>query len=180
MTGTSFFPLYYSYIPTKNFVKQIVLNIVYNYRYRKTKLQTLVREFLGERIQENTSGHCSTEDSQASMKLVQLKLANSVDFGDAVLLGRCNMEILKMEPEKMTDDQRSLKTEIQKYATSIFKYVVKDKKTAAIVGNGEVMNEYSKYLTSSINIMDDENFSKNDQVCNQVFNLKSATYINNI
>lgn len=137
-----------------------------------------MREFLGERIQENTSGHCSTEDSQASMKLVQLKLANSVDFGDAVLLGRCNMEILKLEPEKMTDDQKSLKTEIKKYATSIFKYVVKNKKTAAIVGNGEVMNEYSKYLTSSINIMDDENFSKNDQVCNQIFNLKSTMYIN--
>ncbi|XP_043508412.1 small RNA degrading nuclease 5 isoform X3 [Frieseomelitta varia] len=141
----------------------VIFNITGD-RYRKSKLQTLVREFLGERIQENISGHCSTEDSQASMKLVQLKLANSVDFGDAVLLGCCNMEILKMEPEKMTDDQRSLKTEIQKYATSIFKYVVKDKKTAAIVGNGEVMNEYSKYLTSSINIMDDENFSKNDQV----------------
>ncbi|KOX77476.1 Putative RNA exonuclease NEF-sp [Melipona quadrifasciata] len=141
----------------------VIFNITGD-RYRKTKLRTLVRKFLGERIQENTSGHCSTEDSQASMKLVQLKLANSVDFGDAVLLGCCNMKILKMEPEKMTDDQKSLKTEIKKYATSIFKCVVKDKKTAAVVGNKEVMNEYSKYLTSSINIMDDENFSKNDQV----------------
>lgn len=180
MTGIAIFHFILQLYSHKNFLKQIVLNIVYIYRYRKTKLQTLVREFLGERIQENTSGHCSTEDSQASMKLVQLKLANSVGFGDAVLLGRCNMEILKMEPEKMTDAQRSLKTEIQKYATSIFKYVVKDAKTATIVGNEEVMNEYSKYLTSSINIMDDENFGKNDQVCNQVFHLKSTTYINNI
>lgn len=141
----------------------VIFNITGD-RYRKTKLQILAREFLGERIQESSSGHCSTQDSQASMKLVQLKLENSVDYGDAVLLGRCNMEILKMKPEKRTDNQRSLKTEIRKYATSIFKHVTKDQKTAAIVGNGEVMNEYSKYLTSSINIMDDENFDKNDQV----------------
>ncbi|CAD1480429.1 unnamed protein product [Heterotrigona itama] len=138
----------------------IIFNITGD-RYRKTKLQTLVRQFLGERIQESQSGHCSAEDSRASMKLVQLKLANSVNFGDAVLFD-CNMEILNIH--QMINDQGSLRTEIQKYATSIFKYAVKDEKTAAIVGNKEVINEYSKYLTSSINIMDDENFGKNDQV----------------
>ncbi|CAL7935248.1 unnamed protein product [Xylocopa violacea] len=141
----------------------VIFNITGD-RYRKTKLQTLVREFLGERIQQNQSGHCSTEDSQASMKLVQLKLANSVDYGDAVLLGRCDMNALKMEVGKRTDEHKSFKTEVRKYATSIFKHVAKDQKTAAIVGNAEVMNEYSKYLTSSISIMDDENFDKNDQV----------------
>lgn len=141
----------------------VIFNITGD-RYRKTKLQTLVKEFLGERIQENKSGHCPTEDSQASMKLVQLKLANSLDYGDAVLLGQCNMNVLKMEAEKRTNDQHSFKTEIRKYATSIFKHVTKDKKSAAIVGIGEVMNEYSKYLTCSLNIMDDENFNENDQV----------------
>lgn len=139
--------------------------IIFGCRYRKTKLQTLVREFLGERIQESKSGHCSTEDSMASMKLVQLKLANSVDYGDAVLLGRCDMEILKMGVENRQNGHKSVKTELKKYATSIFKHVTKDKKTAAVVGNEEVMNEYSKYLTSSMNIMDDDNFNKNDQVC---------------
>lgn len=151
---------------TKYFKIYVIVNIlIFNYRYRKTKLQTLVKEFLGERIQENKSGHCPTEDSQASMKLVQLKLANSLDYGDAVLLGQCNMNVLKMEAEKRTNDQHSFKTEIRKYATSIFKHVTKDKKSAAIVGIGEVMNEYSKYLTCSLNIMDDENFNENDQVC---------------
>nr|XP_012146348.1 PREDICTED: putative RNA exonuclease NEF-sp isoform X3 [Megachile rotundata] len=142
-------------------------SIIYNItgdRYRKTKLQTLVREFLGERIQESKAGHCSTEDSKACMKLVQLKLANSLDYGDAVLLGRCDIEILKMEVEKRDANHKSLKSEIRKYATSIFKHVTKDKKTAAIVGNTEVMDEYSMYLTSSINIMDDKNFDKDDQV----------------
>lgn len=98
------------------------------------------------------------------MKLTQLKLSNSIQYGDAVLLGRCNIKILKMEVGKC-NAQRTLKTEIGKYATSLFKHVTRDQKTAAVVGNEEVMNEYSKYLTSSINIMDDENFDKNDEVC---------------
>nr|XP_033334384.1 uncharacterized exonuclease C637.09 [Megalopta genalis] len=131
-------------------------------RYRKTKLQTLVREFLGERIQEHKSGHCSTEDSKAAMKLTKLKLARSVDYGDAVLLGRCDMGMLKMEVDQHKNVDR--KTEIGRYATSLFKHVTKNQKTAAIVGNGEVMNEYSKYLSSSLNVMDDNNFNKNDQI----------------
>lgn len=98
------------------------------------------------------------------MKLVQLKLANSVDYGDAVLLGRCDIEILKMETAKRSPAERSLKTEMRKYATSIFNHVTKDQKTAAVVGDEEVMSEYSTFLTPSIKIMDDENFDKNDQV----------------
>ncbi|XP_012525476.1 RNA exonuclease 5 isoform X2 [Monomorium pharaonis] len=134
-------------------------------RYRKTKLQILVREFLGESIQDNQAGHCSAEDSKASMKLVKLKLANSVDYGDAVLLGDRSMAILKMETD--SKEKRALqKAEIKRYATSIFSHITKNKgTTAAIVGDDEVMSEYSKYLTnSSLNVMDDESFAKDDQV----------------
>ncbi|XP_031846149.1 RNA exonuclease 5 [Nomia melanderi] len=141
----------------------VIFNITGD-RYRKTKLQTLTKEFLGESIQTGTSGHCPTEDSMASLKLTKLKLANSVDYGDAVLLGRCDMEILKMGTGNLETQDQSWKKEIRKYATSLFKHVTKDQKTAAVVGNGNVMNEYSKYLSSSLNIMDDENFDKNDQV----------------
>ncbi|KOC64497.1 Putative RNA exonuclease NEF-sp [Habropoda laboriosa] len=141
----------------------VIFNITGD-RYRKTKLQTLAREFLGEKIQESNSGHCSTEDSSASMKLVQLKLANSVDYGDAVLLGRCDMNVLKMKAEKRKSDYKLMTHEMRNYATSIFKHATKNQKTAAIVGSEKVMNEYSKYLTSSINIMDDENFDKDDHV----------------
>lgn len=124
----------------------------------------MAREFLGENIQDSKAGHCSAEDSKASMKLVQLKLANSVDYGDAVLLGGCNM---RMEEE--TDKEKSQwalqKMEMKKYATSIFNHITKNKNTAAIIGSGEIMSEYSKYLmNSSLNVMDDENFVKNDQV----------------
>ncbi|KAG5336512.1 SDN5 nuclease, partial [Acromyrmex charruanus] len=134
-------------------------------RYRKTKLQILAREFLGESIQDDKAGHCSTEDSKASMKLVKLKLANSVNYGDAVLLGDRNMRILKMESNETTTRELQ-KIEIKKYATSIFSHITKNKgTTAAIVGNDEVISEYSKYLTnSSLNVMDDESFAKDDQV----------------
>ncbi|XP_015123461.1 uncharacterized exonuclease C637.09 isoform X2 [Diachasma alloeum] len=126
-------------------------------RYRKTKLQVLAREFLSERIQESKGGHCSTEDSQASMKLVQLKLANTVDFGDAVLIGQRQLE--------ETLRKQKSKEETQKFGVSIFKHVTKDKKTAAIVGTPDVMNEYSRYLkSSSLQVMDDANYDKNDQV----------------
>lgn len=100
------------------------------------------------------------------MKLVQLKLANSVDYGDAVLLGGRDIKILKMEVDEKKMSQRALqKTESKKYATSIFSHVTKNKNTTAIIGSNDIMSEYSKYLqNSSLNIMDDESFAANDQV----------------
>ncbi|XP_014484394.1 PREDICTED: uncharacterized exonuclease C637.09 isoform X2 [Dinoponera quadriceps] len=135
-------------------------------RYRKTKLQILAQKFLGEIIQAGNEGHCSAEDSKASMKLVQLKLANSVNYGDAVLLGDCDMEVLKMKVNTETLSQRALqKMEAKKYGTSIFNHLTKDKNTAAIVGKEEVILEYAKYLeSSSLNVMSDENFTKGDKV----------------
>lgn len=128
-----------------------------------------MREFLGEVIQNNKAGHCSTEDSRACMKLIKLKLANSVNYGDAVLLGGRDMRVLKMEMNREKMSQRALqKTETKKYATSIFSHITKNKNTAAIIGSDEVISEYSKYLqNSSLNIMDDEGFAKNDQVSNR-------------
>lgn len=57
-------------------------------RKSKSKLRTLAREFLGEIIQNHAKGHDSIEDSAASMKLVQLKLRKSLEYGDMVLLNR--------------------------------------------------------------------------------------------
>ncbi|XP_046484476.1 uncharacterized protein Rexo5 isoform X1 [Neodiprion pinetum] len=143
-------------------------SVIYNItgdRYRKTKLQTLAREFLDERIQEGRRGHCPSEDSRASLKLAQLKLANSLDFGDAVLVGQKNMEILKMNAERRKSFKVIDRMELRNYATSIFNHVTKDKKTAAIIGTEDVMNEYSRYLkNSSLSIMDDQNFDTTDQV----------------
>lgn len=57
-------------------------------RRRKSKLQTLSSEFLGETIQKNPLGHDSIEDCSASLKLTKLKLTNGIDFGDAILENR--------------------------------------------------------------------------------------------
>lgn len=134
-------------------------------RSRKTKLQILAREFLGESIQDSKAGHCSAEDSKASMKLVQLKLANSVDYGDAVLLGDRNIRTMEEETDKEKSQWALQKMEMKKYATSIFNHITKNKNTAAIVGSSEIMSEYSKYLMdSSLNVMDDKNFANNNQV----------------
>lgn len=57
-------------------------------RKSKSKLKTLAREFLGEVIQNNERGHDSIEDSAASMRLVQLKLSKSLEYGDMVLINR--------------------------------------------------------------------------------------------
>ncbi|XP_039965692.1 uncharacterized protein LOC126763320 [Bactrocera neohumeralis] len=54
-------------------------------RRRKAKLQTLAMTFLKEAIQENADGHDSVEDSLASLKLVKMKLANSLEYGDEIL-----------------------------------------------------------------------------------------------
>lgn len=55
-------------------------------RRRKSKLQTLAMTFLKEAIQEQGGGHDSVEDSVSSLKLVKLKLANSMEFGDEILI----------------------------------------------------------------------------------------------
>lgn len=139
-------------------------------RYRKSKLQTLAREFLGLRIQEGSHGHDSIEDAAASMKLAQLKLANSIVFGDAVL--DCEHQIGEMlYAEQQTGQSRNfdskiqIKTNIRKYGTCLFNHVAKDKKTTAIIGSDEVISEYSRYLKSpELSVTNDNDFDKNDQI----------------
>ena len=126
----------------------------------------MANEFLSEKIQSaGRAGHCSTEDSQASLKLAQLKLANSVDFGDAVLNGLKNSTHSHFKIDWKKEEKNTRKEERAGFGVSIFNHVTKDQKTAAIVASDEIMNEYSKYLKSaSVNVMDDENFDQNDQV----------------
>lgn len=52
-------------------------SLSYNMRYnrlQRSSLKILVREFLGEVIQDGADGHDPTEDAAASLKLIQLKL----------------------------------------------------------------------------------------------------------
>ncbi|XP_061388723.1 uncharacterized protein LOC133323841 [Musca vetustissima] len=58
----------------------------------KSKLKTLALEFLKENIQANVAGHDSTEDSISCVKLVKLKLKNSLEYGDEILLQKKRLQ----------------------------------------------------------------------------------------
>lgn len=63
----------------------VVFNVT-GRREAKTKLKTLSSVFLGEEIQTaGADGHCSQEDSVASLRLVKLRLSKGLFFGDCVL-----------------------------------------------------------------------------------------------
>uniref|UniRef100_A0A6M2DJQ9 Putative 3'-5' exonuclease n=1 Tax=Xenopsylla cheopis TaxID=163159 RepID=A0A6M2DJQ9_XENCH len=120
----------------------VIFNITGN-RVRKSKLQILAREFLGEIIQKAASGHDSVEDSSASLKLTQLKLAKGIHFGDAVLdkPNKRNVKFsIKDEPSACKD-----------FATSLFNQVSRSNKfgqldSAQILGCTDTITEYEKFL----------------------------------
>ncbi|XP_014215920.1 RNA exonuclease 5 isoform X1 [Copidosoma floridanum] len=123
-------------------------------RYRKTKLKVLASTFLNENIQNNKAGHCSAEDATASLKLVQLKLANSIDFGDSILIEKSHFSSYMSELKK---DKRTMKSKYENcnftVGSSIFNRTTNAEtghsKTAGIFGCTEVMNNYSKFMKNS-------------------------------
>lgn len=112
-------------------------------RTRKTKLKTLMAEFLSERIQEGKAGHCSTEDSLSSLKLAQLKLSKSLYFGDAVM-GNLYSEI-RTCPDLGTYN----------YATSMLKQTTKVDKTAQVVCLNEITTKYKYYVDKGLEVQED-------------------------
>ncbi|CAG4950204.1 unnamed protein product [Colias eurytheme] len=116
-------------------------SLIYNFtgeRTRKPKLKTLAKEFLNEDIQSNKNGHCSIEDSLASLKLVQLKLSKNIEFGDAV---HTNRQTYKENIIKMTTKPE--------YALSIFNHIIEQRKTSLVVGCDNITGDYHTYLTQA-------------------------------
>ncbi|CAG9861278.1 unnamed protein product [Phyllotreta striolata] len=112
-------------------------SVIYNItgdRARKSKLQTLAREFLKEKIQISHHGHCSSEDSLACMKLVQLRLRKHLYYGDAVMGGVKND--LRTYPEMGTSQ----------FATSMLRQCVKMDKKANVTGVDETSLKYKFYV----------------------------------
>lgn len=130
-------------------------SVIYNIsgdRIRKSKLQTLAKEFLGEDIQKAYTGHNSIEDSLASLKLAKLKLSNSPYFGDAILQRKRDMlEKKHHHTEKTpTDDTKSnqngdgpVKNEV---ATTIFSHMAKKKKKSVIISTNNTKINYEEYF----------------------------------
>ncbi|CAK1586187.1 unnamed protein product [Parnassius mnemosyne] len=116
-------------------------SLIFNFtgeRTRKPKLKVLAKEFLNEDIQSGKNGHCSVEDSLASLKLVQLKLKKSMDFGDAVHTNR------KQYKENFTKIVQK-----QEYALSIFNHIIEQKKTSIVIGCDNITGDYHTYLTQA-------------------------------
>lgn len=106
-------------------------------RLRKTKLQVLAREFLDEVIQDSKAGHCSVEDSLSCVKLVQLKLKHSIEYGDAILSGQKGC-------------LRNYRNCDNYYGASLLHHVTKIDKTAAIFSSEDVINKYNNYVHKSM------------------------------
>ncbi|XP_023946138.2 RNA exonuclease 5 [Bicyclus anynana] len=109
-------------------------------RSRKPKLKVLAKEFLNQDIQNSKSGHCSVEDSLASLKLVQLKLSKSMEFGDAV---HTNRQSYKDNVIKKAIQQQ------QEYALSIFNHIIDQKKTSIVIGCDNITGDYHTFLTQA-------------------------------
>ncbi|XP_077289094.1 RNA exonuclease 5 [Arctopsyche grandis] len=131
-------------------------------RTRKTKLKHLAKQFLKKNIQVGANGHCSLEDAVTSLKLVKLKLAKHLAFGDAILKSKQNVE-----------EYDHLKTKHSEYASSIFNQVIPKNKSCLIVGSEKVLESYSKYLKGFHN---DDSDSKVKVICEN----ENAAIIDNI
>lgn len=112
---------------------------IYNFtceRLRKPKLKVLAKEFLKQDIQNGKNGHCSVEDSLAAIKLVQLKLSRSIEFGDAIHTSR--------QKYKENAYKKSVQTQ---YAVSIFNHIIDQKKTSIVIGCDNITGDYHTFLT---------------------------------
>ncbi|XP_018332699.1 RNA exonuclease 5 [Agrilus planipennis] len=111
-------------------------------RTRKSKLQLLAREFLFQHIQQGRGGHCSIEDSKASLELVQLKLQNDIFFGDAVLNG--------------LSAQKHPQLGHPYFATSFFKQIARANKPVSVISLPDVAKRYKFFLNKGNNNVDDQ------------------------
>ncbi|KAL4707726.1 hypothetical protein ACJJTC_014907 [Scirpophaga incertulas] len=117
-------------------------SLIYNFtgeRTRKPKLKTLAKEFLNLNIQTGNKGHCSVEDSVTSLKLVQLKLSKSIEFGDAVHINRQQYKENFMKNISTTPE----------IALSIFNHMIEQRKTSLVVGCDDITGDYHTYLSQA-------------------------------
>ncbi|XP_067002958.1 uncharacterized protein Rexo5 isoform X2 [Anabrus simplex] len=112
-------------------------------RYRKTKLAVLSEKFLGEEIQLGNDGHCSVQDSIAAMKLTQLKLANSIEFGDVSLTTSRNSETAKLQKEQKKPCGCSM-------SCCVFSSIKNAEKSAVVVSSPDVMHRYTSFVSRSL------------------------------
>lgn len=92
------------------------ISVLYNLsgnRKSRTGLKSLAQTFLGEHIQKGKKGHCSVEDAYATMKLLQLKFTNGIQFGN-VQMGWSYNEFAKVND---IDGSTGLRTTLKRKLT---------------------------------------------------------------
>lgn len=139
-------------------------SVIYNLtgiRTKKTSLRNLSKQFLGEVIQEGTSGHDPTEDAAAALKLVQHKLTKDPYYGDVIHGYKLPLSLGGSSDNVKSQPLPTIKEELEdqdtmhnvdaaptKYFTSIFKHTSKQSKKCALVTTPLGYQEYEKVLPS--------------------------------
>lgn len=115
-------------------------------RIRKSKLQTLAKEFLGEEIQKAYTGHNSIEDSCASLRLAKLKLSNDIYFGDAFLQRKREFIQHKQNSTPNHTSEKNPETPTTQVTTTIFSHMAKKKIKSLIVTTDNTNVNYMEYF----------------------------------
>lgn len=133
-------------------------------RNHKTKLAILSEIFLKESIQNLASGHDSIEDSSASMKLVQIKLAHDINFGDSVL----QKKRINEETQKLNKNKKIKTNNINCYITSdstadnsFLKNVIPDVDCMKFENNQEIIEESCSNFKNYKFTLTDINYENN-------------------
>ncbi|XP_054720751.1 RNA exonuclease 5-like [Uloborus diversus] len=116
-------------------------------RGKKNSLRSLAADYLKESIQLSKHGHNPVEDSIASMKLVQVKLDNSIQFGDAVLAPpktgeSSSADSEAKEPEKVSEENKISHDSDSGSKDGFFSRIVKASKKACLIGTSESLASY--------------------------------------
>ncbi|XP_055315278.1 RNA exonuclease 5 isoform X2 [Sitodiplosis mosellana] len=120
-------------------------------RRRKSKLQTLAHEFLGEAIQKNPLGHDSIEDCSASLKLTKLKLQRGIDFGDAILANSRRVNERNRNESTSSETSNLSKPAAVAASTAASTSTNKmDRSTAVITANDEFTEAYERTVKDKI------------------------------
>uniref|UniRef100_A0A182XCX8 Exonuclease domain-containing protein n=1 Tax=Anopheles quadriannulatus TaxID=34691 RepID=A0A182XCX8_ANOQN len=134
----------------------IIYNVTGNPMH-KQKLKILTKKFLDQEIQCSTGGHDSIEDCAASLELVQLKLANSIYFGDQWLEDRRMYHSFRSGTGRngiaQPDESSELSGASQQsqITTTLFSHAKKRNKRSFIVTNAkEELRTFEQYFGGTI------------------------------
>lgn len=115
-------------------------------RKKKTSLKNLAKIHLKETIQDGKTGHNPIEDSIASMRLVQLKLKNFLEYGDAVLYPGISDN--SEDNDNAATSQQSpkfsdfVKLNENSQHDGFFSRISKFSKKVCLIGNENALNNY--------------------------------------